>query len=283
MRRMKTYGAVMVGSAVLLGALTGCGSSAPTQDPVAETSASTTVTTLTDENLGKAVVRLAFSGFASDKMDPLCFAEAAKDAGLNTETQTFLVGLNGNDWKTAGERVISGVKKDGAAQSKILLGKEFQALVNKCVDTGYKGEKLAPSVQDSEETEAAKAGEADAKDGDAATGATATAEPAKANTTAKYVIKKEEQIATPDQIEPGLVSMLSSFGDEEADQMIEEGSNCIANAVTAAGFSQEALHFLAGGAPLGAGSIADQLPDADATLWNTEGFVTKLSACMYGG
>lgn len=86
------------------------------------------------------------------------------------------------------------------------------------------------------------------------------------------------------ELGPGLVSMLGSFAPgEQQEQQVREGQECLSEVVYDAGFSQQALHFFAGGAPLGSGTVAEHLPEADAELWGSWRVQEDLSLCLDPG
>ncbi|MGW1784927.1 hypothetical protein ACWCQQ_38355 [Streptomyces sp. NPDC002143] len=56
--------------------------------------------------------------------------------------------------------------------------------------------------------------------------------------------------------------MFSSYARDEGQEMTYEAAGqYLSTLVYNAGFSQEALHFFAGGTPLGSGSIVEHLPN----------------------
>lgn len=104
---------------------------------------------------------------------------------------------------------------------------------------------------------------------------------AQADTTPVFDIPDDKRITNAADLEPGLVSMFSSFATTKAqEQTYEKAGGCLARHVLEAGFTQEGLRFLAGGAPLGTGSVLDHLPTvADRTIWASDDFVNGLVAC----
>ncbi|MBO0879989.1 MAG: hypothetical protein J2P17_06400, partial [Mycobacterium sp.] len=89
------------------------------------------------------------------------------------------------------------------------------------------------------------------------------------------------QITTPAQLTPGLISMFSTVGNDAQHQLIEDNAGCLASAVLAGGLTQRSLHFIAGGAPIGFGSVDAYLPvTRDAVTWNSAAFSSKLTGCL---
>lgn len=277
MKMMRKAAMPLAATAVLLGLLTGC--SAGNDDSALEKEASPTASAsaeaVDDASLGAAVQRMVYSGFTTGEEDNTCFAEAAKDAGLSKGAQSFLVKLNSNDWGTAAEKMRAGLADEGAAEADILTGKQFHGLINACADAAAGNAPVSPEVIESEN---AAEGERQAAEAKAKKDKEAKAQ--KADTKPKFVVKDTEEITTTKQLEPGLVSMLSSYGDESSQALLKETSTCLTNAVLGAGLSQESLRFIAGGAQLGTGTLSEFLPsEADQKIWDSEEFVSDLSAC----
>ncbi len=102
------------------------------------------------------------------------------------------------------------------------------------------------------------------------------------NLTAVYDSKPKEEITSVSQVQPGLVSMLSSFvkTPEQKAKIINAGP-CLGNAGLRAGFSAGSLHFFVGGAPLNSGSVVEHLTTyKDKLLWTSPAFTGTMSSCL---
>lgn len=254
--RWTRYAALPVFAAALAcGLLVGCGDTGDPQAP-AEATQTQAAESVDDAQLGKALDKIVYHGQKTSDDDGKCFVDAVRAAAISSEAEHELVKLNTDNWATAVAGVSKRVSQEDAQK---LLGHDFRGAIDKCSGNV---EKIDPKA---EPVEAADPKAVENKE-------------TKPNTKPKYTI--DEEIRTADQIEPGLISMFSSFGDQAQAETVKSASKCMAGEIYNAEFSQETLTFIAGGAPLGSGSVAEQIKNKDdRKLWQSPEFASKLSAC----
>lgn len=108
----------------------------------------------------------------------------------------------------------------------------------------------------------------------------AVARPAEPNLKPAFEIKDDEMIHDAHSLERGVVSMFGSFAADDAQKKLyEDSAQCLSQTIYGAGLSQEGLRFIAGGAPIGTGSIAEHLNDEDRAIWESGGFTDQMVMC----
>lgn len=234
------------------------------------TKPSPSATALDESRLGASLERIVYSGAVPDEATDggACFVEKIKATKISGEGLALLAGLHTDDKGAAVTALAAEVsKEDSALFGSVVLRQAFDF----CVDAAF-GNQVSPG-----QTTSPKPGYSVSPE---PTPGTTSAPRNRPNLTPKYRVDGE--ITSASQLEKGLVSMLSSYAiDDKQKKLFVKAGSCLADVVIEAGFSQPSLKFLAGGAPLGAGSIADYLagPD-DKQLWSSSSFTTKLSDCM---
>ncbi|MFC9755214.1 hypothetical protein [Streptomyces sp. NPDC056921] len=215
---------------------------------------------VTDEALGEALERLVFHDSRSSSKDVgVCLATAAHEAGMSEKTLAYIVKTNSDDAGSAIDS-LNRVSKDDAA---LLASRSVRETFDACVDK-------AAFPNGGRKTQSYEPPKAAAK--------TAVGKP---YLRPSYTIRADHPISSPMELTQGLVSMFSSYAREESQKKTYAAAGaCFSGLAYDAGFSQETLHFLAGGAPIGTGSIAEHLPDAkDKAIWRSQQFIQGLVDC----
>ncbi|ELP65833.1 hypothetical protein PV735_44775 [Streptomyces turgidiscabies] len=251
--------ALAVAAGVLLAGYSS-GDGTTTQAPSAP-SPTTSTAKVTDKALDEALNKLAFQGTGSSREDGgACLASAARKAGMPEESLDYVVKVDSDDMGA----VIDGLNKvsedDAALLASRSLREDFDACIDKAVlpnGSSLKTQSYVPPKG------AAKpvAGQPNL-------------EPA-------YPVRANQPVNSSIELSKGLVSMFSSYArDEGQRKTYAAAGQCLSTLVYNAGFSQEVLHFFAGGAPLGTGSIVEHLPnDKDKAIWQSPRFTQGLVDC----
>ncbi|MFD2024092.1 hypothetical protein [Promicromonospora aerolata] len=214
---------------------------------------------VTDEALGRALDKLVYQGTQRSSSDGgVCLVTAVRTAGLSDEALVYLTETGSDDLGAIIDRLRE-VSEDDAA---ILLSPRLREDFDTCVD-----QDLLPDGSGHQTYESPNPAEAPVAD-----------EP---NLKPRYDIGEDEQITSAAQLTDGLVSMFSSYAlDENQKEIYAAAGPCLSGAVLDAGFTQKTLRFLAGGAPVGTGSVADHLPgNEDEAIWESAEFTTSLVDC----
>lgn len=106
-------------------------------------------------------------------------------------------------------------------------------------------------------------------------------QPEKPNTKPTFTIHQNAMLRSASVLQPGVASMFGSFAlNDEQRAIYEAASQCMAERIANSNLSDPALRFIAEGAPLGAGTIADHFTSAeDRELWNSTTFQQGLNDC----
>ncbi|MFJ6157397.1 hypothetical protein [Pseudarthrobacter sp. NPDC092202] len=253
--------------AVLGSLLAGCSAGSETAQP--SPSPSTSAAKVTSEVLGKALDRLVFQGTGAKSTDGgACLVRAVQDKKLSDAAQAYIVGKGSDDIAA----VANGLREVSAMDAAIMLSPELRDKFDACVDAVIpptpapgattskdgKDQVYAPPKQGQELPQARQP-----------------------DLTPKFPVPQGTSINSSSQLAAGLVSMFSSFAlNEDQKKTYAASGECLAGVVFQAGFSQETLRFLAGGASIGAGSISDFLPkDEDKKIWKSKDFTSALVDC----
>jgi len=259
---------MLAGAALALscaGLLAGCGAGSNDADRPAPPSPSGTA--LDESRLGASLERIVYSGAVPKAATDggACLVEKVKATEISDDALAFLAGLETDDKGAAVTALAADVSKDDSA----LFGSvELRQAFDLCVDAAFGNQ------ASHRETTSPKPGYSAPPD---PRPNTPTRKP---HLAPKYTV--DADITSASQLEKGVVSMLSSYAiDQEQKELFVKADSCLADVVFEAGFSQPSLKFLAGGAALGAGSIAAYLASSDdKKLWSSPTFTTKLSDCM---
>jgi hypothetical protein len=253
--------------AVLGSLLAGCSAGSETAQP--SPSPSTSAAKVTSEDLGKALDRLVFQGTGAKSTDGgACLVRAAQDNKLSDAAQAYIVGKGSDDIAA----VANGLREVSAMDAAIMLSPELRDKFDACVDAVIpptpapgattskdgKDQVYAPPKQGQELPQARQP-----------------------DLTPKFPLPQGTSINSSSQLTAGLVSTFSSYAlNEDQKKTYAASGECLAGVVFQAGFSQETLRFLAGGASIGAGSISDFLPkDEDKKIWKSKDFTSALVDC----
>ncbi|MDO5865206.1 MULTISPECIES: hypothetical protein [Paenarthrobacter] len=251
--------------AVLGSLLAGCSGGPEAAQP----SPSASTAKVASEDLGKALDRLVFQGTGAKSTDGgACLVRAVQDKKLSDTGQAYIVGKGSDDIAA----VANGLREVSVMDAAILLSPELRDKFDACVDavilptptpgatagTDGKDQVYAPPKQGQELPQARQP-----------------------DLTPKFPVPQGTSINSSSQLTAGLVSMFSSYAlNEDQKKTYEASGECLAGVVFQAGFSQETLRFLAGGASIGAGSISDFLPkEEDKTIWKSRDFTAALVDC----
>lgn len=272
--------AAVVAAALLL---MGCSSGGASARPTESATTSATGGPVTDDQLGRTLERIVYAGSKPPGNDGgKCFVTALRATDISDSGLSYLVGSAVDGWGAA----IQGLRDNvGDADANVFGSQSLRTEFDRCADIALgHGATTTPSA-------AAPTASATSIPTVSATtrsvpSNTASAPVAKAaNLTPKYPIASDETITSASQLEPGLVSMFSSFTqDAKQKQVYKQAGACLAEVVFGAGLSQESLRFLAGGAELGTGAVVDHLAtDDDRATWNSPDFKTELVVCTDAG
>jgi hypothetical protein len=253
--------------AVLGSLLAGCSAGSETAQP--SPSPSTSAAKVTSEDLGKALDRLVFQGTGAKSTDGgACLVRAVQDKKLSDAAQAYIVGKGSDDIAA----VANGLREVSAMDAAIMLSPELRDKFDACVDAVIpptpapgattskdgKDQVYAPPKQGQELPQARQP-----------------------DLTPKFPVPQGTSINSSSQLTARLVSTFSSYAlNEDQKKTYAASGECLAGVVFQAGFSQETLRFLAGGASIGAGSISDFLPkDEDKKIWKSKDFTSALVDC----
>ncbi|MFC7849387.1 hypothetical protein ACFUTU_13025 [Arthrobacter sp. NPDC057388] len=249
--------------AVLGSLLAGCSGGSETAEP--SPGPSTSAAKVTSADLGKALDRLVFQGTGAKSADGgACLVRAVQDKKLSDAAQAYIVSKGSDDIAA----VADGLREVSAMDAAIMLSPELRDKFDACVDSVIpptlgaakdgKDQVYTPSKQGQELPQARQP-----------------------DLTPKFPVPQGTSINSSTQLTAGLVSMFSSYAlNEDQKKTYTASGECLAGVVFQAGFSQETLRFLAGGAPIGAGSISDFLPkEEDKKLWKSKDLTSALVDC----
>lgn len=251
--------ALAVAAGVLLA---GCssGDGSTTQAPPAPSPTVSTVK-VTDMALGEALDKLALQGTESSSKDGgACLASAARKAGMPEEALAYIVKTDSDDMGA----VIDGLNKASEDDAALLASRSLREDFDACIDKAALPNGNSPKTQSYVPPKAA-----------------AKPVAGKPNLQPAYPVRADQPVNSSLELTKGLVSMFSSYArDEGQKKTYAAAGQCLSTLVYNADFSQEALHFFAGGAPLGTGSIVEHLPnDNDKAIWQSPRFTQGLVDC----
>ncbi|MFE5859746.1 hypothetical protein [Streptomyces virginiae] len=251
----------MAAGVALVGCSSGSDGTAKEAQPAPTPSPTTSTTKVADKALGEALDKLAFQGAGSSRKDDgACLASAARKAGMSEKALTYIVKADSDDIGT----VIDGLNKASEDDAALLASRSLRKDVDTCIgkavlpDSGsLKAQSYAPPKP------------------------AAKPVPDKPNLKPAYPVRADQPVNSSIELTKGLVSMFSSYArDESQKKTYAAAGQCLSTVVHNAGFSQEALHFFAGGAPLNTGSIVEHLPnDKDKAIWQSPRFTQELVDC----
>jgi hypothetical protein len=259
-RKAAAAGAALAAAAGVL--LAGCsgGDGSTTQAPAAPSPSVSTVK-VTDMALGKALDKLAFQGAGSTRKDGgACLASSVRKAGMPEEALAYIVKADGDDMGAA----VDGLNKVSEGGAALLASRSLREDFDACIDKAVLPNGSSPKTQSSVPPKAA-----------------AKPVAGKPNLKPAYQAPADQPVNSSIELTEGLVSMFSSYArDEGQEKTYAAAGQCLSTLVYNAGLSQEALHFFAGGAPLGTGSIVEHLPnDKDKAIWQSPRFTQGLVDC----
>ncbi|MGW0920691.1 hypothetical protein ACWD3J_16945 [Streptomyces sp. NPDC002755] len=251
--------ALAVAAGVLLaGCFSGDGST--TQAPSVPSPTASTVK-VTDMALGEALDKLALQGTESSGKDGgACLTRAVRKAGMPEEALTHIVKADSDDMGA----VIDGLNKVNEDDAALLASRSLREDFDACIDKAVLPNGSNPKTQSYAPPKAA-----------------AKPVAGKPNLKPAYPVRADQLVNSSIELTKGLVSMFSSYArDEGQKRTYAAAGQCLSTLVYDAGFSQEALHFFAGGAPLDTGSIVEHLPsDKDKVIWQSPRFTQGLADC----
>lgn len=216
---------------------------------------------VTDKVLDEVLNKLAFQGTGSSRKDGgACLASAARKAGMPAGALDYIVKADSDDLGA----VIDGLNKVSEDDAALLASRSLREDFDACIDKAVLPNGSSPKTQ-----------------GYVPPKGTAKPVVGKPNLKPAYPVRADQPLNSPIELSKGLVSMFSSYArDEGQKKTYAAAGQCLSTLVYNAGFSQEALHFVAGGAPLGTGSIVEHLPnDKDKAIWQSPRFTQGLVDC----
>ncbi|WP_255306238.1 hypothetical protein [Streptomyces sp. Wb2n-11] len=246
---------------VLVGCSSGKGRTAKEVQPAPPPSPTTSTTKVTDKALSEALDKLAFQGAGSSRRDGgACLASAARKAGMSEKALAYIVKADSDDIGT----VTDGLNKVSEDDAALLASRSLREDVDACIDKAVLPDSSSLKAQSYAPPKAA-----------------AKPIPGKPNLNPAYPVRADQPVNSSIELTKGLVSMFSSYArDESQKKTYAAAGQCLSTVVHNAGFSQEALHFFAGGAPLSTGSIVEHLPnDKDKAIWQSPRFTQELVDC----
>lgn len=266
MRSMTKKAVLPAAAALMAGALlAGCsgggeeGSKESTTAP-----ATTSAAPVDDAALAKAMDKLVYHG--TDQKSPdggSCFVQAVRNGGVSDAGLAHIVSADSDDLGA----LADGMWKKFPADAAVLASPELRGDLDNCKDQEASSDGATKKGEDKtyESPKPEQDPEADKK----------------SDLKPKYEIRKDAKLTSSSQLTDGLVSMFSSFAaDEKQKKTYAAAGECLSGVVWEAGFSQETLRFLAGGAPIGTGSVAEHLPnEEDKAKWESKDFTTSLMDC----
>ncbi|MFC8125439.1 hypothetical protein [Streptomyces sp. NPDC057302] len=216
---------------------------------------------VTDVTLGEALDKLALQGTESSSKDgEVCLTRAARKAGMPEGALDHIVKADSDDMGA----VIDGLNKVSEDDAALLASRSLREDFDACIDKAALPNGRSPKAQSYAPPKAA-----------------AKPVAGKPNLKPAYPVRADQPVNSPIELTKGLVSMFSSYArDEGQKKTYAAAGQCLSNLAHNAGFSQEALHFFAGGARLGAGSVVEHLPsDNDKAIWRSPRFTQGLADC----
>ncbi|WP_266426822.1 hypothetical protein [Streptomyces sp. NBC_01764] len=211
--------------------------------------------------LGEALDKLVLQGTESSSKDGgACLASAVRKAGMPEEALAYIVKADSDDMGA----VIDGLNKVSEDDSALLASRSLREDFDACIDKAVLPNGSSPKTQSYVPPKGA-----------------AKPVAGKPNLKPAYPVRADQPVNSPVELSKGLVSMFSSYARDEGQKKTYEAvGQCLSDLVYNAGFSQEALHFFAGGTPLGTGSIVEHLPnDKDKAIWQSPRFTQGLVDC----
>lgn len=253
--------AALTAGVVLVGCSSGNGGTAKEAQPSPASSPTASAAKVADKALSKALDKLAFQGAGSSREDGgACLASAVRKAGMSEKALAYIVKADSDDIGT----VIGGLNKVSEDDAALLASRSLRKDFDGCISEAALPDSGSPKAQSYAPPEAA-------------------AKPVvgKPNLKPAYPVRADQPVSSSIELTKGLVSMFSSYArDESQKKTYAAAGQCLSTLVYKAGFSQEALHFFAGGAPLGTGSIVEHLPnDKDKAIWQSPRFTQELVDC----
>lgn len=264
MRKMRPRRAALSAVVVSMSlgiALAGCSGGSPAVAPPSSEISTLPAPAVTDEALGAALSKLAFQGAQIRSSDGgACFVAAVRKAGLSGTAGGFIVGSASDDLGAVAGGLDQISKNDAGIMLSAGLRQDFDA----CVDS-----QLLPK----------RGGESQTYVPLKAAGEPAKTKP---NLKPRYPLPGTVRITSATRLKDGVVSTFSSYAlNDKQKHVYEVAGECLARVIFDAGFSQKTLILLAGGPPIGAGSIADHLPTtADKQLWVSPKFLIQITDCV---
>ncbi|MGW0875347.1 hypothetical protein ACWD3Z_33405 [Streptomyces sp. NPDC002740] len=217
---------------------------------------------VTDMALGEALGKLAFQGTGISSRDGrACLTRAVRKAGMPEEALAHIVKADSDDMGA----VIDGLNMVNEDDAALLASRSLREDFDACIDKAVLPNGSSPKTQSYVPPKAA-----------------AKPVAGKPNLKPTYPVRADQPVNSSIELTKGLVSMFSSYArDEGQKKTYAAAGQCLSALVYDAGFSQEALHFFAGGARLGTGSVVEHLSsDKDKAIWPSPRFTQGLADCM---
>lgn len=193
-----------------------------------------------------------------------CLEQAVGQAEITDEARTLI--LESAPDEDLGS-VIAAMDQD---DRDTMLTSELRQATDDCLleITGMSGSDHQSAPSSSSTQAANEADENDEKDDQ------------KPDTEPVVKIRDDQAIRDSGVLRRGVVSMFGSFAvDENQQKVYERSAECFSQTIFSSGLSQDGLRFIAGGAPLGTGSIAEHLSEEDRAIWESNAFTDQMLIC----
>lgn len=274
--RRSTMATLGLCAALLVGTMSPAGAAAVaanggTASASPTTSSSSTGSAPKSAELAQALQRLMFAGFpvvgAADSDALTCYTKAVSSSEFTPDGARVIVDSTGTGLAAvAGELQAQKLADDAAMLLSTTLREELDACAQ--AETGTAGKTVSIPV-------------------DAITKPLIklpTAPKVEPNLTPSQSMQDRPEVLIGSQMTAGVVTMFTSLAPKGKAELIASSGDCLSSAIFRAGFSQASLRFLAEGAPLGVGTVAEHLAgDDDKKLWNSPAFIASLAACLRPG
>lgn len=219
-----------------------------------------------------------------DRVVQECLVAAAIDTGITPAGQQAVIDMAGDDFETVAFELF---EDDAfASDATLLISTYMMAETDACLagtdqpggaESSTEGFTPPPLPELPSDDDTGDGDQDAGGDPDGEVDGMGAPEP---DLTPTIDINENTEITNATQLTEGLVVMFQSFAaTPEQAQSYEDAGSCLSRAVLDAGFSQETLRFIAGGAQITVGSVSDHLSPEDAFIWESPDFTSAMVSC----